>query len=133
MEILFLCKANVGRSQIATAFFNRLAQKHHASGAGTNVDLKEGMPLHPFVVKCMAELNFDLSKNTRRQLTPEISSKAEKIIVITDKENLPDYLQNSEKLVFWEVADAKDKSYEFHCKIREQIKKLVEKLIEELP
>jgi len=133
MEILFLCKANVGRSQIAAAFFNRLTQKRHANSAGTHVDLNQGSPLHHFVVQCMAELNFDLSKNTRRQLTPEISSKADKIIVMTDKKNLPDYLQNSEKLVFWEVPDAKDKSYEFHCKMRDQVKKLVEKLIEELP
>lgn len=54
-----------------------------------------------------------------------------KIIVMTEKENLPDYV-DMKKVVFWNIEDAKDKSLEFHRQIRDEIKKLVEKLVKEI-
>jgi arsenate reductase len=131
MKILFICRANVGRSQMAPAFFNKLFKNHKAIGAGTHVGEHEGEPLHPFVIQCMSELGYDLSKNTRKQLTPEMVREADKIIVMTGKENLPDYVDMS-KVVFWKIGDAKDKSLEFHRQIRNQIKNLVEKLVKEI-
>ncbi len=116
---------------MAPSFFNKMSKNHISVGAGTNVGEHEGEPLHQFVVQCMNELGHDLSKNTRKQLTPEMVNNADKIIVMTEKENLPDYIDMS-KVVFWEIDDAKDKSLEFHLKIRDQIKKLVEKLVIEL-
>ncbi|MBI2172771.1 MAG: low molecular weight phosphatase family protein [Candidatus Aenigmarchaeota archaeon] len=131
MEVLFICRANIGRSQMASAFFNRLSKKHKAVGAGTHVDNHEGEPLHPFVIQCMSESGYDLSKNTRKQLTPEMVKNVGKIIVMTEKENLPDYV-DMKKVVFWNIEDAKDKSLEFHRQIRDEIKKLVEKLVKEI-
>lgn len=131
MDVLFICRANVGRSQMAPAFFNKLSKKHKAVGAGTHVDNHEGEPLHPFVVQCMSEVSYDLSENTRKQLTPEMVKKADKIIVMTEKENLPDYVDLS-KVVFWEIDDAKNESLEFHRQIRDQIKSLVKKLVNEI-
>ncbi|MBI5392692.1 low molecular weight phosphatase family protein [Candidatus Woesearchaeota archaeon] len=136
LKILFICKANVGRSQMATAFFNSLSKKNKAIGVGTHVGENAGKPLHEFVIKCMAEESYDLSKNTPQQLTEETANTADKIIVITEKENLPIYLKNNpeivSKIVFWDIPDAKDKTYKFHCKIRDEIKELVEKLVEEI-
>ncbi|MBS3137791.1 hypothetical protein J4232_05125 [Candidatus Woesearchaeota archaeon] len=60
LNILFICKANVGRSQIAAAFFDALSKKNKAIGAGTNVGENAGKPLHEFVVKCMAEAGYNL-------------------------------------------------------------------------
>jgi len=131
MKLLFICRANVGRSQMASVFFNKLSKKNQSIGAGTHVVEKEGQPLHEFVVGCMAEIGYDLSKNIRKQLTLEMAKEADKIIVITGKENLPDYI-DMKKVIFWDIEDAKDMSYEFHCKIRDQIKSLVEKLVEEV-
>jgi len=131
MNILFICRANVGRSQMAPAFFNKLSKKHKTIGAGTHVDEHEGEPLHEFVIQCMSELGYDLSKNTRKQLTPEMVKEADKIIVMTEKENLQDYIDMS-KVVFWKIDDAKNKSLEFHRQIRDQIKRLVEKLVKEI-
>jgi len=130
MEFLFICRANVGRSQMAPAFFNRMTKKNHGSGAGTDVGGHEGEPLHEFVIRCMAELGYDLSRNTRRQLSQEMVKKADRIIVMTEKESLPGYAKSSKKLIFWDIKDAKDRNYEFHCQTRDQIKNLVEKLVE---
>lgn len=131
MKILFVCKSNVGRSQMAPVFFNRLSKKHKAIGAGTHVGEDENQPLHEFVIKCMAEFGYDLAKNVRKQLTPKIAKEADKIVVMTEKENLPSYIDMS-KVVFWDIEDAKDKSLEFHRQIRDEIKKLVEKLVREI-
>ena len=131
MKILFICRANVGRSQMATAFFNTLSTKHHAIGAGTHVGDNEGRPLQELVIQCMAELGYDLSDKRRQQLTPEIAREADKIIVMNEKEDLPPYLSDSPKLIFWDVEDAKGTPYEFHVRIRDQIKGLVETLVRE--
>lgn len=134
MNIFFICKANVGRSQIAETFFNSMSKKHHAFSAGTHVAGNDGQALTEFdsVIKSMTDAGYDLSKNTRKQLNLEMVKKADKIVVITDKDDLPDYLKDSPKLIFWKVDDAKDKSYEFHIKIRDQIKNLVENLVKEI-
>ena len=132
MKILFLCRANVGRSQVAEAFFNRLSKKNKAISAGTHVGENKRLGLHEFVVKCMAEEGIDLSKNRRKQLTERMAKESDKIIVMTEKENLPYYLTGSNKITFWEVEDGKGQSYEFHLKMRKEIKKLVEKLVEKI-
>ncbi len=85
-----------------------------------------------FVVDCMKELGYDVSKSKRRQLTLKMAEEADKIVAITDKKDLPEYVKNSPKAVFWDVADAKGKSYEFHCSLRDEVKKLVEKLVKEI-
>lgn len=121
MRVLFICKGNVGRSQMAEAFFNRFS-KHQGVSAGTHVSKKEGQSVHELVINCMAELGYDLSGQKRKQLTPEMVEEADKVVVITKKEDLPDYVKNYPNLVFWDVEDAVNTSYGFHCKIRDQIK-----------
>jgi protein-tyrosine-phosphatase len=131
MRILFICKSNVGRSQMAPAFFNKLSKKHKAVGAGTHVGENENQSLYEFVIKCMSEVGYDLSENTRKQLTSTMAKEADKIVVMTEKENLPGYV-DMKKVVFWNIEDAKDKSLEFHRQIRDEIKRLVEKLVKEI-
>lgn len=118
---------------MASAFFNKLSKKHKTNSAGTHVGENENQPLHKFefVIKCMTELGYDCARNIRKQLTPKTAKEADKIIVMTEKENLPSYVDMS-KVVFWDIEDAKDKSLEFHCQIRDQIKSLVEKLVKEI-
>jgi protein-tyrosine-phosphatase len=132
MNVLFVCKGNVGRSQMANAFFNKLSEKNKSVSAGTVVGEKEGEALHEFVIKCMAEEGFDLSKNKRKQLTPEMVKLADRIIVMAEKENLPDYLANSNKITFWKISDAKNMPYEAHIKTRNEIRTLVKRLIKEI-
>jgi len=131
MNVLFICGANVGRSQIATAFFNRLSKSHKAVDAGIHVNEHEGESLHKFVIQCMFELDYDLSKNTRKQLIPWMVKEADKIVIMADKMALPDFIDMS-KVVFWEIDDPKNKSLEYHRLIRDQIKSSVEKLVKEI-
>ena len=56
-RVLFICVHNSGRSQMAEAFLNRLGEgKFKAESAGF-----EPRPVNPYVMKVMAELDYDLS------------------------------------------------------------------------
>ena len=57
--VLFACVHNAGRSQMAAALFNQLADatKAKAISAGT----QPGPHVHPVVVEAMRELDVDLS------------------------------------------------------------------------
>ena len=117
---------------MAAAFFHKLSKRHQTTDAGTLVGERQGTIIHEYVIKCMEEIGYDLSRNVKKQLTPEMVDEADKIIVMDEKQNLPDYLINSPKIIFWYVEDAAGKSLEFHRKIRDQIKIFVEKLVKEI-
>lgn len=135
MKVLFVCNGNVGRSQIAEAFYKKLSE-YEAVSAGTNVHEYEEQkvkdnPYGDFVVKCMKEEGIDLSENQRKQVTPEMADEADKIVIMADH-NIPYYLLDNEKYIIWEVEDPRDKPYESYCETRDKIRSLVEELIEEL-
>ena len=131
MMVLFICRANVGRSQMAMTFFNDFSKRHRAISAGTDVGKHEGEPLHPFVIEAMQEAGYDLSKNRRRQLTREIVGEANKVVVITSPADLPYYVDKS-RTIFWDVEDVQDHGLGFYEKMREKIRHLVTELAEEL-
>lgn len=51
------------------------------------------------------------------------------VFMMCTKDECPDYLINSEKVIFWDVEDPKGTSYEFHLNIKNQIKSLVQSLM----
>jgi arsenate reductase (thioredoxin) len=59
--VIFACVHNAGRSQMAAAWFNALADpgKARAISAGT----QPGARVHPVVVDAMREAGVDLSSN----------------------------------------------------------------------
>lgn len=65
-RIVFACVHNAGRSQMAAAFFNRLAdpQKARAESAGT----QPASAVHPEVVVAMREVGIDLAGRVPRRL-----------------------------------------------------------------
>lgn len=130
MNVLFVCKANVGRSQMAESWFGVLS-RNNVKSAGTHVGEREGKELHEYVINCMNEVRCDTSGSYSKQLTPEFANWANRIYVMTDRRNLPNYVDLS-KVEFWRVSDPKGKSYEGHVKTRNKIIGLVEKLVQEI-
>lgn len=126
--ILFVCKANSGRSKMAEAFLNSLSKKGKAISAGTDPD-KE---IHPWTIQVMKEVGMDISNQKPKLLTNKLLQKADKIIVMDPKvsKNIPpEYLPKVEK---WEIEKLLGKSIERVRKIRNQIKKRVKQLIKEI-
>lgn len=126
--ILFICKANSGRSQMAEAFFNHLSQTEKATSAGIKPDKK----IHPWTVQVMKEVGIDISQQKPKPLNNELIKKAYKIIVMDSKlsNNIPpEYLSKVEE---WQIEKLLGKSIKQVRKIREQIKKRVGQLIKEI-
>ena len=147
MKILFVCRANVGRSQMAQAFFDRLST-HESESAGTMVaELgKEGhtlaerareLELEPtaavnFVIEVMRLEGLDISQKVRNQLTPQMVHSADKIVVIEEKASWPDYLLSSDKVLFWDLQDVVDQDFEFARNTKDEIKRRVKELVREV-
>ncbi|MEK6898456.1 MAG: low molecular weight phosphatase family protein [Nanoarchaeota archaeon] len=133
MKILFVCRGNVGRSQIAELLFNKLS-KHEASSSGIKVNEKEGQKLKELssaklVIDSMKEEGADVSENIRKQLKPEMLNKFDKIIVMSEPDVIPEYLFNRNNVEFWDIKDPKGMDKKEHDKIVRKIKSLVKDFI----
>ena len=132
MKILFVCKGNVGRSQIAEALFNKhFGDTHKSFSAGTKISgpeqpIGELMPQIQEVLDVMKEEGLDVSMAVRNQLTEKMVENADKVVaIIEDEEELPEYLSNSEKLTRWNVPDPKGKDLEFTRNVKDQIRERI--------
>ena len=134
--MLFICKGNVGRSQMAEAIFNSLASnKAIATSAGVDPGSYEGKRIAvvgPNVIACMKDIKLDVSDKVSKKLTKDMSSRADIVVSMVSKEMLPPYLQSSAKLVLWDIKDPKFMDYAGHVAIRDQIYEKVKKLVKEL-
>jgi len=61
-RILFVCVHNSGRSQMAEAFFNRLAGK---KASGFSAGTKPSSQINPTVVQVMREAGIDISSHQK--------------------------------------------------------------------
>ena len=134
MKILFVCKGNVGRSQIAEGLFRKLHPDIEVVSAGTALSgpeqpIGELIPGIQEVLDVMQEEGVDVSGYARKQLTEEMVHEADKVIVIMeDAAPLPEYLKESSKVVCWSVPDPKGKDLEFTRGVKDQIKGLIKEL-----
>jgi len=115
MKILFICKSNAERSQMAEVLFNYrykgLRKRHSAMSAGTNVDLEKthGHGAGYIVSELLLSMGHDQIMDARRkQLTERIARRADKIVVLLRKKEvdrfLPEYVKKSSKTIFWDVG-----------------------------
>jgi len=143
MKVLFVCRGNVGRSQMAEAIFNQLAAgRHTAFSCGTKVVDKDGQSQHGQklkdlvpareVINSLAALGIDATECARDQITPEILGQADEVVVVAEEYTIPDYLKAAKKVVYWEVEDPKGKDQAGTDEIREIIAGHVRNLIDEL-
>jgi arsenate reductase len=78
--ILFACVHNAGRSQMAAAFFNEMADP--AAARAVSAGTAPGERVHPEVVEAMRESGIDLSAAKPQRLTPELARAAELLITM---------------------------------------------------
>ena len=140
MKVLFICNANMGRSQVAEALFNQLSSEP-AKSAGTVADatvertnppsrrIKDG---GSSAITYMTEQGVDVSEKTRDQLTPEMVQHADKIIVMADDDTWPDYLRNSDKVVVWTIQDTRGMGPDSARPLYDEIKRRVQELVSEV-
>ena len=124
-NVIFACIHNAGRSQMAAAWFNALADKSkaHAVSAGT----QPGTRVHPEVLQAMREVGIDLAGATPRQLTDELAKDATLLITMGCGEQCP-HVPGLRHLD-WPLEDPKGKPVERVREIREEVKTLVQQLL----
>ena len=123
--VLFACVHNAGRSQMAAAIFNRLADpaKALALSAGT----RPGPAVHAEVAAAMREIGLDVSAATPRLLTGDLGRQANLLITMGCGEDCP-YVPGVER-DDWALPDPKGRPIEEVRAIREDVRARVESLI----
>jgi arsenate reductase (thioredoxin) len=125
--VLFACIHNAGRSQMAAAWFNALAdsRKARAVSAGT----EPGTRVHPEVVDAMREVGIEVANNSPQKLTDELASEATILITMGCGEACP--AVPGLRRLDWPLEDPKGKPIARVREIRDDVRARVLKLLQE--
>jgi glycerol uptake facilitator-like aquaporin len=125
--VLFACVHNAGRSQMAAAIFNQLADpgKARAISAGT----EPGARVHPVVVEVMRELGVELAGVVPRKLTGRLAAEADILVTMGCGEACP-VLPGVER-DDWPLDDPKGQPVEHVRRIRDEVASRVRRLLAE--
>jgi len=123
--VIFACVQNAGRSQMAAAFFNALADpaRVHAISAGT----RPAAHVHPEVVAAMREEGLDLSGAVPQRLTAELAKDAAWLITMGCGEDCP--VVSGLRREDWPLPDPHGREMEAVRSIRDSIRAKVEAFI----
>jgi arsenate reductase len=124
-KVIFACVHNAGRSQMAAAFFNQLADpaKAQAISAGT----EPGARVHPEVQAMMLEVGIDLSGAKPQRLTEELARDAQLLITMGCGDKCP-YVPGLRR-DDWPLRDPKGLPPDEVRVIRDQVKSRVQDLL----
>jgi len=125
--VLFACVHNAGRSQMAAAFFNALADPTQAKAisAGTQPAAR----VHPEVVEVMKEAGLDLSDAAPALLTAERAKGAALLVTMGCGEECP--VIAGARTEDWPIEDPKSRPPERVREIRDEIRGRIVRLITE--
>jgi arsenate reductase (thioredoxin) len=125
-RVIFACVHNAGRSQMAAAFFEELADplKAVAASAGT----RPGDRVHPEVVDVMREVDIDLAGQRPQKLTEQLASGAFLIVTMGCGDECPSVpgLKRDD----WPLDDPKGQPLEQVRRIRDEIRERVSALVD---
>ena len=139
-KILFICFANIARSQMAEAFYNHYSKANSAISAGI-MDYREKYNNQPYkgVVEVMREKGIDMNGHKIKVFNEEMSTKVDKIIVFCEIDKCPNFIRNNKKTIYIPLIDPgtkingpKDYSEEILDglrKSRDEIEKIVLKIL----
>ena len=123
--VLFACVHNAGRSQMAAAWFNLLADPATARAISAGTD--PGPRVHPEVLAAMSEVGVDLSAAPTSKLTPELAQRAQQLITMGCGDQCP--LVPGVRRDDWPLEDPKGKPIAHVRAIRDDIRQRVEALL----
>ena len=127
-KVLFACRENACRSQMASAFAQYLAgDKLDVSNGGSDPAEK----INPDMVKVMHEKGIDMGFRNPRALEAAIANDTpELIITMGCREQCP--LVPGARFADWDLPDPAGQSIDFMRDVRDEIEKKVTDLINEI-
>ena len=132
-DVLFVCVHNAGRSQMAKAWFNAIAQEQGLHFRAESAGTEPAQQVHSNVVEVMHEAGLNLSNERPKLLTNELIEKAGRVITMgcaVDSATCPAvFLKDVED---WGLPDPRDRGVEEVRGIRDTIRRKVEALVASL-
>lgn len=123
--VLFACVKNAGRSQMAAAFFNRMADPARARAISAGTSPAESV--HAEVIDAMAERGVDLSQAHPRRLTHELAATANWLVTMGCGDQCP--LVPGTMVEDWPLDDPGGRTLADVRAIRDDIQSRVQRLV----
>lgn len=123
--VIFACVHNAGRSQMAAAFFNALADPKKAKGVSAGT--QPGERVHPEVLAAMKEVGIDLSGAKPQKLNDELAQGAQMLITMGCGDQCP--VVPGLRRDDWPLEDPKGKPVERVREIRDDVKSRIGALV----
>ncbi|MEU2117037.1 arsenate reductase ArsC [Streptomyces sp. NPDC016459] len=126
-SVLFVCVHNAGRSQMAAAWLSHLA--------GDRVEVRSAGSapadrVNPAAVEAMREVGIDITAETPKILTVDAVKASDVCITMGCGDTCPVF--PGKRYLDWTLEDPAGQGVEAVRPIRDEIRKLVEGLIEEI-
>lgn len=126
-EVLFLCRHNAGRSQMASAFFTHFAGDAAVAWSGGDEPLDH---VDPVVVEAMSERDIDISHEYPKPWTDEIVQAADVVVTMGCGDTCPVF--PGVRYEDWPVADPTGRDIDAVRPIRDEIERRVRRLLSDL-
>ncbi len=123
--VIFACVHNAGRSQMAAAFFKKLADPSRARALSAGTQPAEHV--HPEVVAVMHEVGMDLSDSKPMLLTDELAAGAQLLVTMGCNESCP--VVPGLRREDWDLPDPKGQPIERVRAIRDEIRDHIQRLV----
>ncbi|HEY3819016.1 MAG TPA: arsenate reductase ArsC [Polyangiaceae bacterium] len=123
--VLFACVHNAGRSQMAAAWFNALADSTKTRGISAGTE--PGVRVHPEVVTAMREVGVELEGVAPQKLTDELAAAASVLVTMGCGEACP--VVPGVRRMDWPLEDPKGRPLDRVRQIRDEIRDLVRDLV----
>lgn len=130
--ILYVCVHNAGRSQMAEAFTNKMAEERGLAVRALSAGTVAGEEINPIARAVMQEVGISMEGLKPKQLTQAMADSASRIITMgcgVEADACPARIHLSKD---WGLDDPKGQPLEKVRLIRDQIKTRVETLLSEL-
>jgi len=125
-RVIFACVHNAGRSQMAAALFNAVADPNRAEAVSAGTE--PGDHVHAVVIDVMREIGIDISGNTPQRLTHDLAQGASLLVTMGCGESCP-YIPGLRR-DDWPLTDPKGRPLEEVRTIRDEIQQRVSRLVD---
>jgi glutathione/glutaredoxin type arsenate reductase len=126
-HVMFVCKKNSRRSQMAEGFARTLG----AGKIGVSSSGLEASQVDPITVDVMSEVGIDISNQTSKPLSDFNAEDYDAVISLCGcGVNLPEAWVVREVFEDWQLDDPEGHSVETFRRVRDEVKERVAKLIE---
>lgn len=111
-KVLFVCKGNWFRSQMAAAIYNKLTDSENADSAGTYVGSNnepEGLVIFEVMdisfFEFMESHGMNIRDNKSKKLTEEMLRNFDLVISMAEDPYVPNFLRLDKKVIWWDIEN----------------------------